>query len=438
MNLLSGVCVALAAGLVVLITGHLIEERNRLACARARPASAGLVRVRGRAMGERGRAPTCTPPTSCSSPSSSGSCSTWAAAPRGVAARRPLAGRSGPRLRPRHRRPPARRADGLRHRRLAPPSSIGDLAPMAAGRRLRGDDRDRHRAYGLHLGPRHHRPRAAPVLRAPRHWERFRYLVFAEQFRDLFEDFSSPLADFWRSGAIPSASSPRSSRSSAGCSSPLGAAILAVRASRRSSFLGLSPSATVLYAMNFRDGDIDRYYLPTIALAAPLIGVASRSSPTLVRAAVAEIGRRLRRPGDRRRRGDRVGGRVVVALGVRHPGGSASWAATGHTTRARTGRRTRGWHRSTTQLPPNAVIISWWSYSTPLWYHRWILGERPDVTIIDERNILDDGYRTMRNAIRPTSAGGPVYVVPPTGSTRPSSTWETSTATRTPGTPTSS
>ena len=29
------------------------------------------------------------------------------------------------------------------------------------------------------------------------------------------------------------------------------------------------------------------------------------------------------------------------------------------------------------QLPPNAVIVSWWSYSTPLWYHRWVLGDRP-------------------------------------------------------------
>ena len=34
-------------------------------------------------------------------------------------------------------------------------------------------------------------------------------------------------------------------------------------------------------------------------------------------------------------------------------------------------------------LPPNAVIVSWWSYSTPLWHHRWVLGERPDLTIID-------------------------------------------------------
>ena len=54
-----------------------------------------------------------------------------------------------------------------------------------------------------------------------------------------------------------------------------------------------------------------------------------------------------------------------------------------------------------------------WSYSTPLWYHRWVLGERPDVTIIDERNILDDGYRTMHNAIRSFFGERPVYVVPP-------------------------
>ena len=66
------------------------------------------------------------------------------------------------------------------------------------------------------------------------------------------------------------------------------------------------------------------------------------------------------------------------------------------------------------ELPPNSVLISWWSYSTPLWYHRWILGNRPDITIIDERNILDDGYRTMRRAILAHLGQRPVYVVPPT------------------------
>ena len=45
------------------------------------------------------------------------------------------------------------------------------------------------------------------------------------------------------------------------------------------------------------------------------------------------------------------------------------------------------------------MIVSWWNYSTPLWYGRWVEGQRPDVTIIDDRTILDDGYGTAQNAI---------------------------------------
>jgi len=41
-------------------------------------------------------------------------------------------------------------------------------------------------------------------------------------------------------------------------------------------------------------------------------------------------------------------------------------------------------------LEPNPVIISWWSYSTPLWYGRWVEGARPDMTIIDDRTMLDE------------------------------------------------
>jgi hypothetical protein len=41
-------------------------------------------------------------------------------------------------------------------------------------------------------------------------------------------------------------------------------------------------------------------------------------------------------------------------------------------------------------LEPDPVIISWWSYSTPLWYGRWVEGARPDMTIIDDRTMLDE------------------------------------------------
>lgn len=34
-------------------------------------------------------------------------------------------------------------------------------------------------------------------------------------------------------------------------------------------------------------------------------------------------------------------------------------------------------------LPSDAVVLSWWHYSTPLWYRQKVLGERPDILIIN-------------------------------------------------------
>ena len=75
------------------------------------------------------------------------------------------------------------------------------------------------------------------------------------------------------------------------------------------------------------------------------------------------------------------------------------------------------------------MVISWWSYSTPLWYHRWVLGERPDVAIIDERTILDNpAYGTIDRTIESFLGTRPVYLVPPFWELdRIVLTWETET-----------
>jgi hypothetical protein len=62
-------------------------------------------------------------------------------------------------------------------------------------------------------------------------------------------------------------------------------------------------------------------------------------------------------------------------------------------------------------VAPDAVIISWWSYSTPLWYGRYVEGDRPDVTIIDDRDILDDGYGDVEHAIDRWLGQRPVYII---------------------------
>jgi hypothetical protein len=62
-------------------------------------------------------------------------------------------------------------------------------------------------------------------------------------------------------------------------------------------------------------------------------------------------------------------------------------------------------------MAQNAVIISWWSYSTPMWYGQYVEGWRPDVTIIDDRTILDDNLGTAMQVIDNNLGKRPVYLI---------------------------
>ena len=62
-------------------------------------------------------------------------------------------------------------------------------------------------------------------------------------------------------------------------------------------------------------------------------------------------------------------------------------------------------------MEPNAVIVSWWSYSTPLWYVQRVEGRRPDITIIDDRTRLDENLGGLTDAIDANLGVRPVYVI---------------------------
>ena len=274
-----------------------------------------------------------------------------------------------------------------------------------------------------------------PVLfyARPDTWERFRYLVFAEQFSGLFREFRAPLADLaakWNGAEIVLA---------AQFVAPgwllvaVGAAILGARRLGTLVVLLLFVVGNVVYSMNFRDGDIDRYYMPTVAALAPLIGVALAAIGAATARAAAGVVRRLAATTEGRRRLATFAGGLVVGIGALIPGAALVTGYDAHDESRN--RDADAWVASVHELlPPNAVVVSWWSYSTPLWYHRWVLGERPDLTIIDERDILDDGYRTMNNAIRAHFGERPVYVVLPEWERRNvTERWEWSTVGTLPG-----
>jgi hypothetical protein len=410
MNLFSGVCIALSAGLAVLITGHLIDERHRALRATA-AAIAGLafafasepwrnaVRADVHALNtlfvaliiwllfcwreaEWGGAPR------------AGRWLMGAALTFGIAlGNHPLAGLL---------------AFGIAAWLFIVDPGIWRrwrLVLACGGLLLLG------LATYLYIPIRALTPPEPPLFYArPTTLERLRYIVFAEQFHGLFSGFANILGNLDTKWSEASGVLGEQFTAPGWLIAAVGAATLATRQFGALLFLSLVVLADILYAMNFEDGDIARYYIPAVLAVAPLIGVAIAMLAGACARAAAEVSRRVASIRGRRRLAA-LAGFVVLALGVSLPAGSLVMLYDKED--QSDDRIADEWVASVyAQLPPDAAVISWWSYSTPLWYHRWVLGDRPDVKIIDDRNILDDGYGTIDGAIGAMlAAGRPVFVV---------------------------
>jgi hypothetical protein len=61
-------------------------------------------------------------------------------------------------------------------------------------------------------------------------------------------------------------------------------------------------------------------------------------------------------------------------------------------------------------LPPDSVIVSWWSDSTTLWYGQKVDGLRPDIFIVDDRTRLDDDLGSVFDVIDRYLGERPVFV----------------------------
>jgi Protein of unknown function (DUF2723) len=254
-------------------------------------------------------------------------------------------------------------------------------------------------------------PPEPPLFYArPNTLDRIRYLVLAEQFHGLL-DFSNVLGSFGSRWPDAAGVLGRQYLGPGWVVAAIGAATLAVRHLGAFFFLGLIVAADVVYSMNFNDGDINRYYVPAIVATTPLIGVGVAMIVGAIARATAQTSRHVTGIAGRRRLASSAAV-MAVSFALALPVGTL--VVNYQPADESDNRVADQWVASVYDvLPENAVIISWWSYSTPLWYHRWILGERPDVTIIDERNILDDGYGTIDGAIRAFVGKREVYVVPP-------------------------
>jgi 4-amino-4-deoxy-L-arabinose transferase-like glycosyltransferase len=63
------------------------------------------------------------------------------------------------------------------------------------------------------------------------------------------------------------------------------------------------------------------------------------------------------------------------------------------------------------KLDPHGLVISWWSYSTPLWYAQIIDLMIPQVSIVDDRTRLDEGLGSVTDVINANLGKRAVYLV---------------------------
>jgi Protein O-mannosyl-transferase TMEM260-like len=63
------------------------------------------------------------------------------------------------------------------------------------------------------------------------------------------------------------------------------------------------------------------------------------------------------------------------------------------------------------ELPPNAMVISWWSYSTTLWYGQYVEHRRPDVTVVDDSTIEQQDLGSPQAVIDANLGRRPVFLI---------------------------
>jgi hypothetical protein len=267
--------------------------------------------------------------------------------------------------------------------------------------------------------------RAGLVYGTPNTWDGFRYIVLAEQFQGSLSD---PLGD------LPRKAGELITRTVAqfGILAPLipvGFVVTALRRPRYALLTGTAVAITCFFNASYVNADIGRYYLGPVLVAWTWLAILAAVAIELLASAAGEpplTDLDDEPPGT----GEDADARVdEVDPGWAVPGPRATAIAivisvallvpTVFDAPARyTAVDQHGQHaaeiwvdRVLSEMEPDSVIVSWWSYSTPLWYEQRVLGKRPDITIVDDRTRLDENLGEITDVIDANLGKRPVYVV---------------------------
>ncbi len=184
---------------------------------------------------------------------------------------------------------------------------------------------------------------------------------------------------------------------------PIAFVVTAIRQPRYALLTGLTVAITCFFAASYDNANILRYYLGPVLMTWTWLAILAG---TVVDALVGLVGRPSPRSAPIRRVVP-----IIVALAL-------VWPTIGAipkrypTVDASQNRSAEQWvDHALTIMGPDAVIVSWWSYSTPLWYRQRVLGERPDIEIVDDRTRLDEDLGSIYDVIDANLGRRPVYVI---------------------------
>jgi hypothetical protein len=229
----------------------------------------------------------------------------------------------------------------------------------------------------------------------PETWDGFWYVVLAEQFRGSLVD---PLGDL--PGKV--AALVGRTTSAFGVLAPLIPMGFGVTIAMRPRYALLSGSAaliTLFFAASYVNADIDRYYVVPALLAWTWLALLAAGAAFLV-------GRNLGAA-----RGPEPIMTTVLAVTLLVPTIADVPLRFRSVDRSRDVSASAWVDRTLERVAPNAVIISWWSYSTPLWYAQLIQDRGANIRIIDDRTRLDENLGDVTAVIDAYLPSRPVYVI---------------------------
>ncbi|MEZ0240612.1 MAG: DUF2723 domain-containing protein [Chloroflexota bacterium] len=247
--------------------------------------------------------------------------------------------------------------------------------------------------------------RAPLVYGHPETWDGFWSIALAEQFRgslvDPFGNLGPKIADLWRFtsdqlGLLAYAVVPAF-------------VVTVVRAPRYALLSGAAMLITLWFDMSYLNADIERYYLGPVLWAWTWLGVLGAAIVAGVAGLVLSL--RERRAGGGSTMVVRAGFAILIGVSLLLPS-----LSTWDDRRFRADRHddtsaTRWLDEVLPALAPDAVVVSWWSTSTPLWYAQLVEGRRSDVFIVDDRTVVDEGFGSAGHVIGRFLDERPVYVI---------------------------